>query len=113
MAAAEAFSDRVEGAMLPSGAPPRCRRGVSCLNLDAAYLAGFLPFILVGFGAQLVDGALGMAFGVISTTLLVSRGLDPPAASPSDPVVEVFTTGVSAISHSLHKNVNWRLFRRI
>ena len=72
-----------------------------------------LPFVLVGFAAQLVDGALGMAFGVISTTLLVSRGVDPAVASASVHAVEVFTTGASGISHTIHRNVNWRLFRRI
>ncbi len=76
-------------------------------------LAELLPFILVGFAAQLVDGALGMAFGVISTTLLVSRGVDPAVASAGVHAVEVFTTGASGISHTLHGNVNWRLFRRI
>ena len=77
------------------------------------HLAEILPFILVGFAAQLVDGALGMAFGVISTTLLVSRGVDPAVASASVHAVEVFTTGASGISHTIHGNVNWRLFRRI
>lgn len=75
--------------------------------------ADILPFILVGFAAQLIDGALGMAFGVISTTLLVSRGVDPAVASASVHAVEVFTTGASGVSHTLHRNVNWRLFRRI
>jgi uncharacterized membrane protein YfcA len=82
-------------------------------DLSAVNFMDLLPFILVGFGAQLVDGALGMAFGVISSTLLVSLGVPPAAASASVHAVEVFTTGASAISHSLHKNVNWRLFRRI
>ena len=54
-----------------------------------------------------------MAFGVISSTLLVSLGVPPAAASAGVHAVEVFTTGASAISHSLHKNVNWKLFRRI
>jgi len=72
-----------------------------------------LLFILVGFCAQLVDGALGMAFGVISSTLLISLGVPPAAASASVHAVEVFTTGASGISHTLHRNVNWRLFRRI
>ncbi len=76
-------------------------------------VADILPFVLVGFAAQLVDGALGMAFGVISTTLLVSRGVDPAVASASVHAVEVFTTGASGISHTIHRNVNWRLFRRI
>lgn len=77
------------------------------------FLADILPFILVGFAAQLVDGALGMAFGVISSTLLISLGVPPSAASASVHAVEVFTTGASGISHVLHKNVNWRLFRGI
>jgi uncharacterized membrane protein YfcA len=72
-----------------------------------------LPFIAVGFAAQLVDGALGMAFGVISSTLLISLGVPPQVASASVHAVEVFTTGASGISHTLHKNVNWKLFRRI
>ena len=83
------------------------------MDIDAATLSELLPFILVGFAAQLVDGALGMAFGVISSTLLVSLGVPPAAASAGVHAVEVFTTGASAISHSLHKNVNWKLFRRI
>jgi uncharacterized membrane protein YfcA len=77
------------------------------------FLADVLPFILVGFAAQLIDGALGMAFGVISSTLLISLGVPPSAASASVHAVEVFTTGASGISHVLHKNVNWRLFRGI
>jgi uncharacterized membrane protein YfcA len=81
--------------------------------LPEFHLAEILPFILVGFAAQLVDGALGMAFGVISSTLLISLGVPPPAASASVHAVEVFTTGASGISHVLHKNVSWRLFRRI
>jgi uncharacterized membrane protein YfcA len=81
--------------------------------LPELHLAEILPFILVGFAAQLVDGALGMAFGVISSTLLISRGVPPAAASASVHAVEVFTTGASGISHVLHKNVNWRLFRGI
>jgi uncharacterized membrane protein YfcA len=70
-------------------------------------------FIAVGFAAQLVDGALGMAFGVISSTLLVSLGVPPAAASAGVHTVESFTTAVSAISHALHKNVDWRLFARL
>jgi uncharacterized protein len=72
-----------------------------------------LPFIAVGFAAQMVDGALGMAFGVISNTLLLSLGVPPAAASAGVHTVETFTTAVSGISHALHRNVNWRLFGRI
>jgi hypothetical protein len=83
--------------------------------LDAASLSLFdlLPFIAVGFAAQLVDGALGMAFGVISTSLLLGLGVPPAAASAGVHTVETFTTGASGISHILHKNVDWRLFARI
>ena len=77
------------------------------------HFAEIVPFIFVGFGAQLVDGALGMAFGVISSTLLISMGVHPQFASAGVHAVEVFTTGASGISHVLHKNVNWSLFRRL
>jgi uncharacterized protein len=76
-------------------------------------LTALLPFIAVGFAAQMVDGALGMAFGVISNTLLLSLGVPPAAASAGVHTVETFTTAVSGISHALHKNVNWKLFLRI
>jgi len=72
------------------------------------------PFIAIGFIAQMVDGALGMAFGVISQTLLVSvLGVPPATASASVHLVEVFTTGTSGASHIWHKNIDWALFRRL
>ena len=74
---------------------------------------GLLPFIAVGFAAQVVDGALGMAFGVISNTLLLWMGVPPAAASAGVHTVETFTTAVSGISHVAHRNVNWRLFLRL
>ena len=70
-------------------------------------------FVLVGFVAQLIDGALGMAFGVISNTLLISFGVPPAAASASVHVIKNFTGAVSAISHVAHRNVDWRLFWRL
>lgn len=79
-------------------------------SIGVAELAGF---IAVGFVAQLIDGALGMAFGVISTTLLVSLGVPPAAASAGVHVAETFTTAASGTSHILHRNVNWRLFARL
>jgi uncharacterized membrane protein YfcA len=82
------------------------------LNLES--LIALLPFVGVGFLAQLVDGALGMAFGVITNTMLVSvLGLAPARASASVHLVEAFTTAASAISHTFHKNVNWKLFVRL
>jgi uncharacterized membrane protein YfcA len=76
-------------------------------------IADILPFIAVGFAAQLIDGALGMAFGVISNTLLLSLGVPPALASANVHTVESFTTCVSGISHALHRNVDWRMFARL
>ena len=81
-------------------------------SLPEFFLA-ILPFIAVGFGAQMVDGALGMAFGVISNTLLLTLGVPPAAASAGVHTVEAFTTGVSGISHVLHRNVDWKMFFRL
>ena len=82
--------------------------------IPAFEFADLLPFIAIGFAAQLVDGALGMAFGVINSTLLMSVvGLSPAAASASVHVVETFTTAASGISHTIHRNVDWRLFGRL
>ena len=67
----------------------------------------------VGFLAQLVDGALGMAFGVISTTAMLSMGLPPAQASAIVHTAEIFTTGASAGSHLWHRNVDWRLVARL
>jgi uncharacterized membrane protein YfcA len=76
--------------------------------------AALLPFIAVGFAAQLIDGALGMAFGVITNTLLVGvMGVPPAQASQRVHVVECFTTAVSGISHLLHRNIDFRLFFRL
>ncbi|HEV2082276.1 MAG TPA: sulfite exporter TauE/SafE family protein [Brevundimonas sp.] len=70
----------------------------------------FFLFLLVGLLAQAVDGALGMAYGVISSSVLLAFGVPPSVASASVHGAEVFTTGASATSHVLHKNVEWRLF---
>ena len=88
-------------------------RGLFMLDASVADAVQILPFIAVGFAAQLIDGALGMAFGVISTSLLLGLGVPPAAASAGVHAVETFTTGVSGISHALHRNVNWRLFARL
>ncbi|SNT17691.1 sulfite exporter TauE/SafE family protein [Sphingopyxis indica] len=81
------------------------------VDISVLDIAALLPFVLIGFAAQLVDGALGMAFGVICNTLLVAvLGVPPATASARIHVVEVFTTGVSGISHLLHRNIEWPLF---
>ncbi|HWM83833.1 MAG TPA: sulfite exporter TauE/SafE family protein [Pseudolabrys sp.] len=68
---------------------------------------------LIGFAAQLVDGALGMAFGVISTSAMLAMGLPPAHASAVVHTAEIFTTGASAASHIWHRNVDWRLVIRL
>lgn len=76
--------------------------------------ADLLPFILIGFAAQLIDGALGMAFGVITSTLLVGvLGVPPKLASAKVHVVEIFTTGVSGLNHLWHGNIDPRIFFRL
>jgi hypothetical protein len=70
----------------------------------------FFLFLLVGVLAQAVDGALGMAYGVISSSVLLALGVPPAMASASVHAAEVFTTAASAGSHVWHKNVDWRLF---
>ncbi|PXA99503.1 hypothetical protein DMC47_03200 [Nostoc sp. 3335mG] len=83
------------------------RVGVRLLGSD------FIVFALVGFFAQVVDGALGMAYGVVSSTMLLSFGVPPAAASASVHAAEMFTTAASATSHVRNRNVNWPLFWRL
>ena len=61
----------------------------------------------------MVDGALGMAFGVVSTSAMLAIGLPPAQASALVHTAEVFTTGASAASHIYHRNVDWRLVRKL
>ena len=68
-------------------------------------------FIFVGFVAQMVDGALGMAYGVTSTTFLIGFGVPPAVASASVHTAEVVTTGVSGLSHWRFGNVDGPLMR--
>ncbi|QNF31883.1 sulfite exporter TauE/SafE family protein [Adhaeribacter swui] len=70
----------------------------------------FFLYMLGGFIAQMVDGALGMAYGLTSTTFLLSVGITPAAASASVHASEVFTSGASGLMHLKLKNVNRKLF---
>ncbi len=72
-----------------------------------------LVLAIVGFGAQLVDGALGMAYGVTSTTLLLALGANPAAASASVHLAEIGTTLASGVSHWRFGNVDWKVVLRI
>lgn len=73
----------------------------------------FLLFCLAGFMAQLIDGTLGMAYGVSCSTILLQLGISPAVASASVHTAEVFTTGVSGLSHIYFKNVDKILFLRL
>lgn len=70
-------------------------------------------FLLVGFFAQLVDGAVGMAYGVISSSVLLAFGVPPAQVSATIHVAKCFTNGASGISHLAHHNVDWRLLWRL
>lgn len=74
---------------------------------------GFLLFLAVGFLAQLIDGALGMAYGVISSSVLLAFGVPPAQASAMIHAAECVTTGASGASHMHHRNVDWKLFLRL
>jgi uncharacterized protein len=70
-------------------------------------------FFAVGFVAQLVDGALGMAYGVLANAALLAIGLPPANASALVHTAEIFTTSASAASHIYHRNVDWRMVARL
>ena len=70
-------------------------------------------YIVIGFAAQLVDGALGMAYGVTASSLLLGFGVPPAVSSATIHAAECFTTGTSAISHHAFGNIDRKLFRRL
>jgi len=70
-------------------------------------------FIIVGFIAQIIDGALGMAYGVSSNTFLLSIGIPPATASASVHMAEIFTTAVSGFSHWRLKNIDRSLILKL
>lgn len=74
---------------------------------------GLLAVALAGFGAQLVDGSLGMGYGLTSSTLLIAIGLAPAVASASVHLAEIGTSAASAYSHARMGNVDKTVLRRI
>jgi len=70
-------------------------------------MRSIIVLAIVGLAAQLVDGSLGMAYGVTSTTLLLAVGLSPALASASVHIAEVGTTLASGVSHWRFGNVDW------
>jgi uncharacterized membrane protein YfcA len=73
----------------------------------------FLFFVAAGFVAQIIDGALGMAYGVTASSLLLTFGVPPATASATVHAAECFSTGASALSHHAFGNVSGFLFRRL
>lgn len=72
-----------------------------------------LFYVLIGFIAQLVDGALGMAYGVTASSFLIGLGLPPAVVSSTVHAAECFTTGASAVSHHAFGNINKSLFFKL
>ena len=68
-----------------------------------------LEFALVGFFAQLVDGSLGMGFGVISSAVLLANGVPPPLVSASVNAAKLPTGATAALSNLYHKNIDWQI----
>jgi len=87
--------------------------GEKIVQLWGSLDSQILIFMLGGFVAQMIDGALGMAYGVSATTFLLSFGISPAAASASVHASEIFTSGVSGLSHLKFGNVNKKLFRHL
>ncbi|MGZ4033732.1 MAG: TSUP family transporter [Bacteroidia bacterium] len=85
-------------------------------GLASSLDSSVLLYILGGFVAQMIDGALGMAYGVSVTTFLLSLGIPaitPAVASASMHASEIFTTGTSSLVYMRYKNVNNKLFRTL
>ncbi len=69
----------------------------------------FWTFAVVGFLAQLIDGTLGLGFGIISASVLLAQGVHPALVSASVNAAKIPTTGTAAFSHFLNKNLDWSL----
>ncbi|MFD0905091.1 sulfite exporter TauE/SafE family protein [Actinomadura sediminis] len=76
-------------------------------------MRAFVVLALVGLGAQLVDGSLGMAYGVTSTTLLLAAGTSPAAASATVHLAEIGTTLASGVAHWRFGNVDWKVVAKV
>lgn len=72
-----------------------------------------LIYILIGFIAQLADSSLGMAFGTLSSSLLLAYGFPPKALSATVHMAEIFSSGASTLSHYRLKNIDKDLFKKL
>lgn len=80
---------------------------------EAVFSIEFLGFVLCGFAAQMIDGALGLGYGLTCTTALLGFGVPPAMVSSSIHTAEVFATGISGYSHYRFGNVNKRLAKAL
>jgi uncharacterized membrane protein YfcA len=85
--------------------------GDESLKIYHSLDSNFPLMVLAGFIAQLVDGALGMGYGVTSTTILLSSGINLASISGSIHTAEMFASGASGYSHYKFGNVNMKLFK--
>ena len=93
----------------PSDPTPALRRAAP----EVVPVPTIVLLALVGLAAQLVDGSLGMAYGVTSTTLLLAIGTNPAAASATVHLAEIGTTLASGVSHWKFGNVDWKVVLRV
>lgn len=87
--------------------------GAGIVALHHSIDRNFYMVMLAGFLAQLVDGSLGMGYGVTSATILLSTGINPAAISGSIHTAEMFASGASGYSHYKFGNVNKKLFKAL
>ena len=92
---------------------PLIHFGNNVVDLSNLFDKSIFIYILIGFLAQMIDGALGMAYGVISNAFLLSFGIYPLTASASVHVSEIFTSGFSGLSHFKFGNFNAKLFKSL
>lgn len=102
----------IAGYLLAVYLPPAALGGYATQLVNSVD-SSILLFILAGFTAQMIDGALGMAYGVTATTFLLGAGVPPAASSASVHASEIFTSGVSGLMHLKFGNVNTKLFRTL
>lgn len=106
------LSVMVTGHLVFSLIPPK-QIWLSCSEVFSSVDNQFILFIVGGFIAQMIDGALGMAYGVSASTFLLSLGVSPAITSMSVHSSEIFTSGVSGFMHLKFGNVNSRLFKSL
>ena len=92
---------------------PPAAVGSGMNTIIASIDANILFYMLAGFTAQMIDGALGMAYGVTASSFLLSLGISPALSSASVHASEIFTSGVSGLMHLKFGNVNTKLFRTL